>query len=113
MYPVLTKRKNFLLLWRIGKHYRSRYFIIQTAPIKLVRVTTCHVGITCSSKVGGAVVRNRVKRRLRMLINKHFSLFLQSCSYVIIARPIIVNQEFHTIEKDLKRLLATVKNYVA
>ncbi len=42
-------------------------FVLQTAPIPSELAASCHppVGFTVSRKVGNAVVRNRVRRRLR------------------------------------------------
>jgi ribonuclease P protein component len=44
------------------------------------------VGITVSSRVGGAVVRNRVKRRLREAI-RHEMAGLPAVDLVLVARP--------------------------
>jgi len=53
-------------------------------------VAAARVGITVSSKVGDAVVRNRVKRRLREAI-RHELAALPSVDLVLIARPAAVH----------------------
>jgi ribonuclease P protein component len=45
------------------------------------------VGFTVSRKVGNAVVRNRVRRRLREIVRQQGELLLSSHDYVIIASP--------------------------
>ena len=50
------------------------------------------VGITVSSKVGGAVVRNRVKRKLREAI-RHEIAGLPAVDLVLVARPSAIRSE--------------------
>jgi ribonuclease P protein component len=45
------------------------------------------VGITVSSRVGNAVVRNRVKRRLREALTVRFERLPHSADVVVVARP--------------------------
>lgn len=51
------------------------------------RPGTGRVGFTVSKKVGGAVVRNRVKRRLRDVFRKHKEWF-DARDVVVIANPV-------------------------
>ena len=60
---TLTKRQDFILASRGLKHSCDT-MIVQTKKNDL---RTVRVGITCSKKVGNAVVRNRAKRRLRAI----------------------------------------------
>ena len=51
---------------------------------------TARVGLTVSSKVGGAVVRNRVKRRLREAV-RHELASLPAVDLVVVARASAVD----------------------
>ena len=52
-------------------------------------VTAIRVGITATRRLGGAVVRNRVRRRLRALAAKLLpELGRPGCDYVLIGRPL-------------------------
>jgi ribonuclease P protein component len=55
-----------------------------TAPNDVGRT---RIGITVSGRVGNAVVRNRVRRRLREAIRARYALLPQSIDVVIAARP--------------------------
>lgn len=85
---------------------------VQVLPSKHINITGCRFGITCSSKVGGAVVRNKVKRQIRSLLREQPCPLLNSYTYVFIARPQIVAQPYAIIKKEFVHLLAQIKrNY--
>ena len=46
------------------------------------------VGLVTSKRVGGAVVRNRVRRRLREIVRKHQHALRPGLWLVIVARPL-------------------------
>lgn len=50
------------------------------------RTDTNRVGITVSKKLGGAVVRNRIKRRLREVYRLNEALFQPGWDIVVVAR---------------------------
>lgn len=60
------------------------------------------VGLVVSKRVGGAVTRNRVKRRLRECFS---SLAIQpGYDIVVSARPAAAHAEYHMLLSSLKRL---------
>lgn len=64
------------------------------------------VGITASRKVGGAVVRNRVRRRLRALADSVLAEAGEpGCDYVLIGRHATASRPFAALIEDLRRAL--------
>ena len=55
------------------------------------------VGITVSKKLGGAVVRNRVRRRLREVYRLNESRFLPGYDIVVVARSRAVEASFQEL----------------
>lgn len=51
-----------------------------------------------------AVLRNKIKRRLREVIKKNIPNLPQGFDFLIIAKPIIVNKNFREIEKDINEI---------
>lgn len=51
------------------------------------RDAAARLGLTVSRRVGGAVVRTRVKRRLREWFRRHRELIPKEIDLVVIARP--------------------------
>jgi ribonuclease P protein component len=100
----LKKRSEFLAVSKTGKKWVTPAFIIQ-----IYERATCgpfRYGITASRKVGGAVDRNRAKRRLRALIKEFLPpLAHPGVDYVFIARQEILKRDFAVMKEELKRAL--------
>lgn len=64
------------------------------------------VGFVVSKAVGNAVVRNRVKRRLRHLAREHVSLLPGSCVLVVRALPCSASASSGVLGTDLAGCLA-------
>ena len=65
------------------------------------------VGFTASSKIGGAVVRNRAKRRLRAVAAELVPLSgLPGTDYVLVARRDTVTRPFESLKADLAQALS-------
>lgn len=58
------------------------------------RTDTNRVGITVSKKLGHAVVRNRVRRRLREIYRLHESYFRPGWDIVVVARTRAIHASF-------------------
>jgi len=108
-YNTLKKRKEFLMIWKKGEHYHSPNMIVQVIPSENLKLPLCHIGITCSSKVGGAVVRNKIKRQIRSIIVSLRPYFIDSLSYVIIMRKSIRLLSFANMEAELCTLLKKIQ----
>ena len=61
----LRKRNDFSALRSGGRSCANRYFVLLTRPNDL---TVSRFGFSISKRVGGSVVRNRLKRRLKEII---------------------------------------------
>jgi ribonuclease P protein component len=61
----------------------------------------CRLGITVSRRVGGAVVRNRVKRLVREAFRRHKPLFPAAVELVVIARAEAAHLAYAQVEREL------------
>lgn len=66
-----------------------------------IRDTEPRVGFTVTKKVGNAVVRNRIKRRLRALSDAMRDDFRDTTDYVIVARRAALSAPFAGLGEDL------------
>lgn len=64
------------------------------------------VGLTVTKKLGKAVVRNRIRRRLRAAVREIFPRYAAPGSdYVLIARQAAYDRNFAALLDDMKRAL--------
>ena len=94
----LKQRADFLAA-AAGAKAPGAAFVLQarsrgdTAPSR--------VGFTVSKKVGNAVERNRVRRRLREIVRRHAALVSQAgYDYVLIGRRAALTMPFERIAAD-------------
>lgn len=76
------------------------------------------VGFTVSKKVGTAVERNRVRRRLRAIVKDHIvkghGLPLRpACDYVLVGRRAALSRNFDTMQGDLKAALSRLETQLS
>lgn len=64
------------------------------------RTDTNRVGITVSKKLGHAVVRNRVRRRLREVYRLHELAFQPGWDIVVVARTKAIDAPFGTLTEN-------------
>ena len=62
------------------------------------------LGITVPARVGGAVIRNRLKRRLREVFRLHRTALPPGWDIVLNPRPAATGAPFASLEKELMRL---------
>jgi ribonuclease P protein component len=97
----LLKRAEFLAVRR-GEKRRGRLFLVEVldrADDKAPRV-----GYTVTKKVGNAVVRNRVRRRLKEAVRTHAAHDMQPGNdYVIVGREDVLGATFDQLRVELSR----------
>jgi ribonuclease P protein component len=75
-------------------------------PAASTKDGTLRVGFTASKKIGGAVVRNRAKRRLRAVAAAVLPLSgVAGTDYVLVARRDTVSRPFDSLLSDLAQAL--------
>ena len=62
------------------------------------------LGFTVSTKLGHAVVRNRVRRRLREIYRLNEDKLTAGCDVVVVARVRAAFSDYHNLEKSFLRL---------
>lgn len=101
----LLRRSEFLVVQETGKKFHGRHFLAVAAPrtISAEYPLPGRVGITASKKVGGAVERNRIKRRLREYLRRH-AWVPPGMDVVIVARRSAAEVGHDEVAADLARI---------
>lgn len=92
-------------------------FVLQVAPAPadcipagLDRPATVRVGFTVSRKVGNAVARNRVRRRLREIAREVIPVEARAgLDYVLIGRQAALTRDFAALRRELQEALKRLK----
>jgi len=105
----LKKRSEFSVITKAGTRIVTPAFILQI--YKHSSEGLPRFGLTASRKVGGAVERNRAKRRLRALIKQILPHYGQlGTDYVLIARKEVLHRNFALMTQDLQNALNQQKD---
>jgi ribonuclease P protein component len=94
----LKKHKEFQYVYKRGNTVGSRLAVLVWSKAKH---TTVKVGFSVSKKVGNAVIRNRIKRRLREIVRPLIPALKTGSNIIIIARPQIVTESYEDISKTV------------
>jgi len=99
----LRSRRQFVEVYSKGHRVGSSSFNV----FGLVNgLGYCRLGLAVSRKVGGAVRRNRVKRRLRELFRRNRSRLEPPMDLVINAHPAIAQKDLRQLEAEFLRCFA-------
>lgn len=100
----LRRRVDFDRVFQHGRHNGGRLMSVRCVPNQ---AGVSRYGFVISRRVGKAVVRNRVKRRLREALR--LLPVREGYDVVISARPEAATQSFHTLRKELVLLLGRAR----
>lgn len=71
------------------------------------------VGFSVSRRVGGAVVRNRVKRRLREVMRRRLAGIAPGYDLVVTARPSAATASYAALDQEIGALLTRARLLIA
>lgn len=94
----LKKRSDFLRVQHTGKRFITPRLVILTTPSS---TDSRRFGVTVSTKVGHAVLRNTVKRRLRDIYRKNKPQWPSGVDIVVIARKSAGDVDYETLRADM------------
>ena len=83
-FPMLRRKADFEAIARRGIARNGRLLVMRTMRTD---GPTARVGIATPKTLGGAVERNRVRRRLRALVREHYGTLPSGIDLLVIARP--------------------------
>ena len=106
---ALSKNEEFKKLLK-KKKITNKYVTIFFGQLDNKNNKRLNISFVTKKKLGNAVKRNKIKRRLRNIMNDAFKKILIKLdySYLVIAKPTMLNNEYaiikETLFKDLERI---------
>ena len=99
--------KNLLKKQRVSNKYVTIFFgVLDNKNNKKLNIS-----FVTKKKIGNAVKRNKIKRRLKNIINNAVkkALIKLSYSYLVIAKPTMLNNDYTNIKENLFQCLKKIK----
>ena len=101
---TIKKRSEFIRSNKFSKKIYTSNFIIQKLESK-INENMPHFGFTITKKIGSAILRNKIKRRLKSIIrellkykDKYFDF---TFNYILICKKEIVKVSYDDLQHEL------------
>lgn len=104
-YLPLSGTHRFASTFRDGTRVRRGGITVVAAPGS---DGPPRVGLVAGRRVGGAVARNRAKRRLRAVLDR--TELVDGMHYVVIATPAVVSASFEALTAWVQEAVAAVQD---
>ena len=104
MKRTMTVKENyeFRRIYAKGRSGVSPYLVVYVRPNRRGRN---RLGVTVSTKLGHAVVRNRVRRRIREIYRLNKAKMLPGYDLIVVARVRAVETDYQKLDRTYLRLL--------
>ena len=96
------RKADFDAVYRAGKRRASSHFVVF---LKANDLPESRLGFSIKKAMGGAVVRNRIRRRVREMVRLNRTEIPAGWDIVIHPRSSVVKAPFAALAADLLRLL--------
>ena len=97
-YARLTETRDFAKVREQGKSIQAS--LIRVGLLRTEEVSSAKVGLITSKRVGGAVVRNKVRRRLRGIIKSCIAEIPPGFLVVIVAKSAAARATFEQLRAE-------------
>jgi|SRR5262245_15226123 len=99
----LKRSAEFERVRREGRRRNGR--LLSVGILRVPEEPEFRVGFVTSRRVGSAVVRNRVRRRLREIVRRDQRRLEKGVWLVVIARPAAAQAEYRALEREWRNLV--------
>lgn len=104
----VKREKDFKAIFTDGTSFANRKFVVYQLENQQNRF---RVGLSVSKKLGNAVTRNQIKRRIRHILQSVKGSLVEHVDFVVIARKGVETLEYAEMEKNLFHVLKLSKIY--
>ncbi|HPI99475.1 MAG TPA: ribonuclease P protein component [Enterococcus sp.] len=102
----VKKEKEFQKVFQTGQSFANRKFVVYVLPKDQPHF---RVGISVGKKIGNAVARNAVKRKIRASIFDMKDIINPNLDFIVIARPSVSNLSSQEVYSNLLHVFKLAK----
>ena len=104
----LTESAEFERVYKLGTAYKGKFISVHAFPSD---PGGPRLGLSVSKRVGNAVVRNRVKRRLREIFYSQALEIRGDLDVVISAKPDAAEADYEDLEREFNKALRKIRDH--
>ena len=104
----VKREKDFKEIFQYGTSFANRKFVVYQLENQKSHF---RVGLSVSKKLGNAVTRNQIKRRIRHILLSVREHLADNVDFVVIARKGVEGLDYAEMEKNLLHVLKLSKIY--
>lgn len=101
----VKKNIEFNSIIKNGKFYKNRFYIIYIYNNNL---NYSRFGISASTKLGNAVLRNKLKRKMRAIVDSNKKYYQNNLDYIIIMRKACIESDFQNMNSNFIDLIQII-----
>ncbi len=98
----LKKRYQFNYVYKSGEHFSAEHIVLYVVSSKTKDIK---VGLAVTKKVGHAVVRNKIRRRLREIIKQSIPNLKQNYNIIVVAKECVTKASFDELSHEYNKLI--------
>lgn len=99
----LRKREDFNVVYRYGRSFANSQFVVYWR--KRGEKGSFRMGVSASSKLGGAVVRNRLRRMVKEIVRLNAGKLLDDLDLILIVRKPALSLSYNEMESCILHVL--------
>ena len=99
---MLKKNKEFKKVYSTGESRATANLVLYTKPNNL---EDNRYGFSISKKIGKAVIRNKLRRRLKEILRLNDAKIKKGYDLIFIARKAVVELDYKKLERNVYKLL--------
>ncbi|XID91735.1 ribonuclease P protein component [Paenibacillaceae bacterium WGS1546] len=99
----LRKREDFNAVYRYGKSFANSQFVVYWR--RRPQQGSFRMGVSASGKLGGAVVRNRLRRMVKEIVRLNASKLQEDTDLILIVRKPALNLPYKQMEGSILHVL--------
>ncbi len=109
----LLRHADFEDVYKQGRRHFAPHMTVFYLKRKEIENPDVRVGFTVGRVLGGAVVRNRMKRRLREAVRLHRPMSGMPVDVVINPKKSLLKADFADLEREISRAFEVIQDWIS